>query len=52
MWCASPVAGRWSSRFTRGRDMAKGTVRNILALIGLGGGSSGSCPEPGVRTPA
>jgi predicted RNA binding protein YcfA (HicA-like mRNA interferase family) len=29
-----------------GRDIAKGTVRNILALIGMGAGSSGSCPEP------
>jgi hypothetical protein len=27
-------------------------LRNILALIGMGAGSSGRCPEPGARTPA
>jgi predicted RNA binding protein YcfA (HicA-like mRNA interferase family) len=35
-----------------GRDIAKGTVRNILALTGMGAGSSRRCPEPGARTPA
>jgi hypothetical protein len=29
------MAGRSSSRFTRGRDIAKGTLRNILAIIGM-----------------
>jgi hypothetical protein len=29
------MAGRSSSQSTRARDIAKGTLRNILAIIGM-----------------
>lgn len=35
MSCGTPTAGPFLCRFHPGRDMPKGTLRNVLAIIGM-----------------